>query len=157
MFALVLAAAIALAGGCAGRAPAPEPAPAMAGSEVAAVRGTLEQWRQAYEVRSVEALARLYAAGDDVVVVVEGAATRGASAVTAALTERLGRAKDVRVRFREVAVTRLGEAGASVWARMSREVSDGVTTVAEEGVVTLALRRDGAAWKIVAEHFSYTR
>jgi ketosteroid isomerase-like protein len=40
---------------------------------------------------------------------------------------------------------------------MAREVTEGATTAAEAGVVTLVLRRDDAGWVIVAEHYSYKR
>jgi ketosteroid isomerase-like protein len=126
-------------------------------NQLNAVRGTVEQWRQAYEVRSVDALARLYSQDPELVVVVEGRATRGWPAVQSGLTERLSAAKDVRVRFNDVAVVPVGEAGASVFARMTREITDGVTTVTEDGVLTLALRRGDASWQIVSEHYSYLR
>lgn len=147
---------ISVAAGCrTAAAPAAAAAPAMPENQVAAVRGALEQWRQAYEVRSLDALGKRYAQGDDVVLVQEGRQTRGWPAIQALLTERLARAKDVRVRLKDVAVAPIGEGGAALVAGMSREISDGITAVAEEGVLTLTLRGEGGSWVIVSEHYSY--
>jgi hypothetical protein len=38
---------------------------------------------------------------------------------------------------------------------MAREISDGVTNVAEVGTLTLTLREEPAGWRIVSEHYSY--
>src|SRR5689334_19184687 len=46
--------------------------PATPKEVVAAARATVEQWRQAYEVRSFDALAKLYAHDLDLVVVQDG-------------------------------------------------------------------------------------
>jgi ketosteroid isomerase-like protein len=153
--ALALAAALPAAGCRSGGAPPAAEAPAMPASQAAAVRGAVEQWRQAYEVRSLEALARRYAQAEDTVVVQQGGQTRGWTAISALLTERLARAKDVRVRLKDVVVVALGQGGASLVAGMTREVSDGVTTVTEEGTLTLTLRDAAGEWVIVAEHYSY--
>lgn len=152
---LVLGVACAALGGCAGAAPAPAIASPVPGAMDAAVRGTIEQWRQAYEVRSVEALSALYSREPDVVVAQQGGIARGWTAVEAALSERLGRATQVHVRLKDLAVSALGEYGAAAVANMTREVSDGVTTVTEEGILTLALRRSSSSWSIVSEHYSY--
>lgn len=98
-------------------------------------------------------LTKSYAA--DAMLAQEGSEVRGTAQIQAALTERLGRAKDVRVRLKDVTVVPLGERGAALSAGMTREISDGVTTVTEEGILSLALRQDGAAWTIVSEHYSY--
>jgi uncharacterized protein (TIGR02246 family) len=146
----------ALAVGCrTAAAPAPSASPAMPQSQEAAVRGAVEQWRQAYEIRSLEALAKLYAQ-DQAVVVQQGSAVRGWPAIEAVLTSRLGNATAVRVRLKDVAVLPLGDAGATLVAGMSREITGGATTLAEEGVVTLSLRATAeGAWLIVSEHYSY--
>jgi ketosteroid isomerase-like protein len=152
-----VAAAATAATGCASSrttAEAAAAAPVMPEDQGAAVRSVLEQWRQAYEVKSVDALARLYATAD-AVVVKEGSQVRGWPQIQAGLNEQLGRAKNVRVRLKDVTVVPLGERGAAISAGMTREVSDGVTTVTEEGLLTLALRSDGVAWTIVSEHYSY--
>jgi ketosteroid isomerase-like protein len=59
------------------------------------------------------------------------------------------------VKLKDVQVSAVGPAGAAAVAGMSREISDGVTTVNENGTVTLVLRKDGDNWLIVAEHYSY--
>ncbi len=155
----VCAVASALAwGGCASRRAAGPAAPTAAApvapeAQVAAVRSALERWRQAYEVKSIEVLSQLYAA--DAMVAQQGSEVRGTAQLAAALTERLGRAKEVRVRLKDVTVVPLGAEGAAVAAAMTREISDGVTTVTEEGLLSLALRQQGGAWVIVSEHYSY--
>jgi uncharacterized protein (TIGR02246 family) len=124
---------------------------------VAAGRGAIEQWRQAYEVRSIEALAKLYAHDLDVVVVQDGVPLIGWSAVEAMLKDRIVRAKEIHVRLKEIQVTSLAPNVASAIATMTREVGDGVTTVTENGALTLVLRKDGGTWLIVSEHYSYKR
>lgn len=124
---------------------------------VTAARGTIEQWRQAYEVRSFDALAKLYVHGDDTVVVQDGVPLIGWSTIQAMLQDRLARAKDIHVRLKEVTVTSLAPTVASAVATMTREISDGVTTVTENGALTLVLLQTADGWKIVAEHYSYKR
>jgi SnoaL-like domain len=89
------------------------------------------------------------------VLVQEGAQTRGWTAISTLLTARLAGAKDVRVRLKDVMVAPLGEGGASLAAGMTREISDGITTVTEEGALTLTLRNAAGEWVIVTEHYSY--
>ena len=145
----------ALAVGCrTGAAPSQPASPVTPQNLEAAVRGTVEQWRQAYEVRSVETLAKLYAQ-DQAVIVQQGTAARGWSAIEAVLTSRLGNASDVRVRLKDVAVMAQGDAGATLVAGMTREITGGATTTTEEGTLTLSLRADRGAWLIVSEHYSY--
>lgn len=130
-------------------------APAAPQGQVEAVSSAVEKWRLAYEERSVETLAKLYAK-DEVILVQQGSEARGWTALEAILTSRLGNAKEVRVRLKDLAVAPLGEAGATIVAAMTREISDGVTTVTEEGRLTLALRDSGGGvWTIVSEHYSY--
>jgi ketosteroid isomerase-like protein len=153
LLSLILAACVAL-GGCGAAAPAVV-APVMPEATDAAVRGALEQWRQAYEVRSVDALAKIYAQDGQVAVVQQGTLTLGWPAVQALLTSRLATAKEARVRLKDLDVVPLGSEGAAVTATMTREISDGVTTVTEGGIVTFGLRARGGAWSIVSEHYSY--
>lgn len=122
---------------------------------VSAARATLEQWRQAYEVKSMDALARLYAHDGDVAVVLEGVPLVGWRSVEAMLQDRLARAELVHVRLKDVQVAQIAPDVASVLATMTREVQTGATTVTENGTITLVLRRDGDAWVIAAEHYSY--
>ena len=146
--------------GCAHGAPPPTVvvAPATPKEVVTAARGALEQWRQAYEVKSFDALAKLYAHDQDVVVVQEGTPLIGWSSVEAMLQDRLTTASAIHVRLKDVQVSSLSPGVASALATMTREVQSGATTVTEAGTLTIVLRKaDGAAapWLIVAEHYSY--
>ncbi len=136
----------------------PEPAPVTPltpAQVVVAGKGALEQYRQSYQVRSLEALSAVYSQTLDVVLVHQGQATQGWSAVERYLGELLRQSKEIRLAVSDVSVVSLGAEGAAVTARLSREISDGVTTVKEDGMLTLALRLEGERWVIVSEHFSY--
>ncbi|HTR49718.1 MAG TPA: nuclear transport factor 2 family protein [Kofleriaceae bacterium] len=138
-------------------APAAPAAPATPVDVAAAGRATVESWRQAYEVRSFDALAKLYAQEPDLVLVQDGLPLIGWKTIGPLLQDRLTHAKDIHVRLKDVAVSALAPTAASVAATMTREIGDGVTTVTENGALTLVLRKDGDGWKIVAEHYSYKR
>jgi ketosteroid isomerase-like protein len=124
---------------------------------VAAGKRVVEQYRQAYEVKSMDALVPLYSQGLDVVLVQQGKALFGWSAVEARLKETVEGASAIHIRLGDVAVAALGSDAASVTAAMTREISEGSTTVQESGLLTLALHRDGERWLIVAEHYSFAR
>lgn len=145
--------------GCPGsRAPAPAAPSASTPKEVvAAAKATIEQWRQAYEIRSVDALSRLYAHDVDLVVVQEGQTLLGWSSVEGYLKDRVARAGMIHIRLKEVQVISLASEVASAVATMTREVGDGTTTVTENGTLTLVLRKQAAAWVITSEHYSYKR
>jgi ketosteroid isomerase-like protein len=135
-------------------ASAPASAPPSVGDSA---RTALEQWRQAYENHSSEALARLYAHDASLSVVNDGARQLGWAAFEAALRDRLARATAIRVRFQDVQVHASGTT-AVVSATMLRERSEAGATVTEIGLLTLVLRapeagRD-AGWVIIAEHYS---
>ncbi len=153
--------AVAVAGMCAcgggAKAPAkPEPAKVVTPEDVVqAANGTVEKYRQAYQVRSVDALAELYSQTVDLVLVHQGQAHHGWNGVAEYLRGLLAGASEVRVKISAVAVTAVGDQGAAVSAEMVRAVSDGVTTVEEKGVLTLTIRRESDRWVIVQEHFSY--
>lgn len=162
--ALAIAAVIASAGASTGasagcvRGAAPPVVPIEAPAEVvAAAKGTIEQWRQAYEVRSLEALGKLYLQELDLAVVQEGTALLGWSAVEAMLKDRLERAGAIHVRLRDVQVVSLGPGVASAVATMSRELVSGTTTITEQGALSLVLRQRAGGWVIAAEHYSYRR
>lgn len=141
-----------------GAAEKPPAAPATPKEVVDAGRATIEQWRQAYEVRSMDALGKLYVHDPQVVVVLEGMPLIGWSSVEAMLRDRLARAKEIHVRLKDVSVTSYAPTLAGVLATMTREIGDGVTTVTEQGTLTVLLRRvDDGSWKIVVEHYSYKR
>jgi ketosteroid isomerase-like protein len=124
---------------------------------VAAAKATIEKWRQAYEIRSVDALSELYAKDVDLVVVQEGTAYLGWSSVQAMLKDRLTRADTIRVRLKDMQVLLLAPDVAFAVATMTRELGDNVTTVTETGTLTLVLRKQGPAWLITSEHYSYKR
>src|SRR5262245_21186832 len=69
---------------------------------VAAARAVVEQWRQAYEVRSFEALAKLYAHEVDLVVVQDGQPLVGWASVEGMLKDRIARYKDIHVRLKDI-------------------------------------------------------
>jgi ketosteroid isomerase-like protein len=156
--------AVLAAGGCPPRAATPvaEQVPQERAGDppadvLAKVKGTIEQWRQAYEVRSMDALAKLYAHETGLTVVTNGTLQVGWVSIEAALGARIAHATAIRVRMKDPQVIALGPAAAVATAAMAREVTEGATTAAENGVVTLVLRRDDAGGVIVAEHYSYKR
>jgi len=151
--------ALALAPACGNRAPAPV-APAIVATPtpeevVTAGKGLIEEYRQAYEVRSADALSGLYAHTLDVVLVQQGKEWAGWTDVRNYLKELLQHATEIHLTLSDVTVTALGDDASTVVAGVRREVSDGTTTVTTEGVLTLALRRKGGKWLITTEHFSY--
>jgi len=151
---LAVVAALA-AGGCPPKSAAPTPAPPV--GLAAGVKGAIEQWRQAYEVRSMDALARLYSHDPGLVIVQDGVRQLGWAAIEPALRGALSRASSFRVRITELQVAALGPDAAVASGMMTRESTDGTTTVTENGVLTLALRKDDAGWVIASEHYSYRR
>lgn len=124
---------------------------------VAGARATIEQWRQAHQVRSVEAMTKLYVHSIDLVVVEDGVPLVGWTSVEGMLNDRFSRYKDVQIRLKDIQVVSLGPTAAVATASMTRELGDGVTTIQESGALTVVLRKEGDAWLIVAEHYSYKR
>jgi ketosteroid isomerase-like protein len=124
---------------------------------VDAAKSTVESWRQAYEVRSVEAVGKLYAHDADSIIVLDGQPLVGWGTIELMLKDKLSHAKDIHVRLKDVTVKSLAPTIASVAATMTREIGDGVTTVTEAGALTLVLRKETDGWKIVVEHYSYRR
>lgn len=123
-----------------------------------ATRGAIEQWRQAYEIRSIDALEKLYSHDVDIVLVNDGVTLIGWSSVDGMLKDRVARAKEIHIRLKEIQVTSVAPTAAFGVATMTRELSDGVTTVTEYGSLTLVFRKDpNAGWLIVGEHYSYKR
>lgn len=146
-----------LVAGCPRGGAQPPPRPATPKEVVAGARATIEQWRQAYEVRSFEALSKLYAHDLDLVVIQDGVPIIGWSSVEIMLKDRLARYKEIRVRLKDIQVQSLCPTAAIATAVMGRELSDGVTTITENGALTIVLRRAGENWIIVTEHYSYKR
>jgi len=151
---LALVAALAAAG-CPAKPVAQTPVPPA--GLAAGVKGAIEQWRQAYEVRSMEALGKLYSHDPGLVIVQDGVRQLGWAAIEPALRGVLSRATSFRVRITELQIAALGPDAAVATGLMTRESTDGSTTVTENGVLTLALRKDDAGWVIASEHYSYRR
>jgi ketosteroid isomerase-like protein len=154
---VVALAALVAAAGCPSKATCPTGAVAsgaVADDDVAAVLRTIESWRQAYEARSLYMLHPLYDHGESVAVVTQGVAIVGWDAVRTELTDRLGRARDIRLRLTDITVSPTGAAAVATGA-LSREITEGSTSVADTGTLTLVLGRAGDGWVIVAEHFSF--
>jgi ketosteroid isomerase-like protein len=143
------------AGGCPPRPAAPAAGPPT--ELAAAVRGTIEQWRQAYEVRSMDALAKRYAHEPGLAIVQDGTLLLGWTAIEPALRGRLERASEIRVRIKDLQIAALGAGAAVAVGAMTRESTEGATSVRETGVVTLVLREDPDGWVIASEHYSYRR
>ena len=123
-----------------------------------ATRGAIEQWRQAYEIRSIDALEKLYSHDPDIVLVGDGVTLIGWSSVDGMLKDRIARAKEIHIRLKEIQVISVAPTAAFGVATMTRELSDGITTVTEYGSLTLVFRKDpNAGWLIVGEHYSYKR
>lgn len=152
---------LALAGACggAGAAAAPEEPKqqrTLTPAEVIeAGKGVAEQYRQAYQVRSFDALSQLYVHNLDVVIADQGDKRAGWTAVEAHLKALLDRASEIHIKLDHVVVTAMGPGAAVVVATMKREVNDGSAAVIERGVLTLFVRREADSWVIVTEHFSY--
>jgi ketosteroid isomerase-like protein len=121
----------------------------------AAVKSRIEQYRQGYEVRSLDALAPLYSKTDDLSITVQGRTQRGWAKAQEWLGAWLEKATTVKVRVTEVQVIALGDAGALATMNVHRTYGDGVTTVDEIGTLVLVFRRSGEDWLIVAESYSY--
>jgi len=124
---------------------------------VAAAKATIEQWRQAYEIRSVDALSKLYARDVDLVVVQEGTTFLGWSSVESMLKDRIARTGAIHIRLKDMQVLSLAPEVATAYATMTRELTFESTTVTESGTLTLVLRKQGAGWLITSEHYSYKR
>lgn len=122
---------------------------------IKAVTNHVEQYRQAYEVRSMEALAPLYSHTDDLVVTHQGKTVVGWPAAQDQKATFLTKMVTIRVRVADLAIVALGDAGALASATVILVHGDGVQTVEESGTLTLVFRRVEDEWKIVAEHFSY--
>ena len=146
-----------LATGCTASGPAAPVGPATPKEVVSAARATVEQWRQGWEVKSIETLAKLYEHDLDVVLITEGAALTGWKSIEAQLKDRLARASSVHVQLKDVVVSAQSDTVASVVATMRREVTEGASTTTETGTLTLVLRREHDGWLISLEHYSYRR
>lgn len=153
-----LAVMIALAAGCSGGSKgSTTPSEQAGGDAFAAVFRAVEQWRQGWEVRSLEALSPLYRQDGNTVVVYQGKAHVGWPQAQNYLRQTVEGAKSVHLSLEEGQVTSIGGGGATYSARLIREISDGVLTVTDEGFLTMTFARaaGGDRWEIVSEHYSY--
>jgi ketosteroid isomerase-like protein len=123
-------------------------------ADIDGAKTTIENWRKDHEARNLDALGKLYAHDADVTVVQQGTPVVGWPAVESLLKARLAKPTII-VKLADVHVASLAPEVASAVASLSREFSDGTTTVTDSGTITLVLRRDGDHWVIVAEHYSY--
>lgn len=136
--------------------PVDDPAPTEVAEDVAAaIAGAVEQYQQAYEVRSQEALAALYQQDLDLILIYQGRAHRGWTQVKDFLESRLTGATKVRINIKDLIVQELGPASAMATAKMETTIGDDATSVTEKGELSLVFRKIGDKWKVVAEHFSY--
>ncbi|MBE7454584.1 MAG: nuclear transport factor 2 family protein [Kofleriaceae bacterium] len=152
--AVVLCGLVACGGGGAG---ATRPADPAAADAFSAVFRAVEQWRQGWEVRSLDALAPLYRQDGNTVVVHQGRAHVGWPQAQIYLRQAVDGARAVHLTIENGQVTALGPGGAHFSARLVREISDGAVTVTDEGFLTLTFARSasGERWEIVSEHYSY--
>lgn len=155
--AAILVAALVLAGCPSGGADAVPQRPATPPEVLTAARGTIEQWRQAYQIRGIDALIKLYAHEAQLVLVHEGRVMVGWASVEAMIKDRLARYQKIVIRLKDINVVALSESSATATAVMTREIGDEVTMVTESGVLTMVLRRDNGQWVIVTEHYSYRK
>ena len=143
---------------CAGSRPeaaVAEPMAEVPDDKRAVIEGVLEQYRQAYEIAGIEALAELYSQDLDLVLVYQGQKHQGWTAVSEYLVKRLAGATTVRMSMKDVVIHEVGDVGALVTATRETSMGDGSVTVTDRGVLTLVLRNQDGRWMVVAEHFSY--
>lgn len=153
----ILVAALALAACPRGGGETTPTRPSTPTEVIAGARGTIEQWRQAYQVRSFDGIAKLYAHETGLVVVYDGQQLVGWTSVEAMVKDRLERFQKIQIRLKDIQVASLGPTAATATAAMTREVGDETTTVTESGALTVVLRKEGETWVIVAEHYSHTK
>jgi len=144
--------------GCPGKSGPATPAEPVSHTSAEIVDGAtrlVEQWRQAWQLRSADTLKALYAHDVDVVIVSQGRAHLGWTAVEAWLDAEVGRSASVHLAIEGLSIGALGDGAASLVCTLRREISDGVSAASELGQLTMALRAEGAGWVIVAEHYSF--
>lgn len=143
-----------------GSAPAATPAPVrppLPHDVAGQIRQVIDAWRTAYEHRDADALAALYTHDADTAVVADGVPLIGWASVEPALRDRVGAAKEVHIRLKEVQVAALGDGAAYGIATITRDAGDATTTVHELGTITLVFARTDQGWRIASEHYSYRR
>jgi ketosteroid isomerase-like protein len=141
-----------LAVGCGAASPASQPTPAS--RPAADVRGAIEQWRQSYEVRSLEGLVDLYSHREDLMIVRETRRVRGWPTFYPELKDFLTKHDKIRMRLADLQVGELGDGAAFASGTALRTYAEGAITREEQGSITLVLRKEDGRWKIVLEHWS---
>lgn len=152
---LILALLLAACGGSQ-PAPATPTVPQTPEATVIQVQGLIEQWRQAHEVRSVDAISGLYANTSQVEAIHQGRRVRGWPNLRDAITSFFAAHAQIKVLVADLVVVAFAGEGAIATANVTRRYGDGVTTVEEAGAMLWILSRTGDAWKIVGESWSYT-
>jgi ketosteroid isomerase-like protein len=154
--AVVTALALACGGKKGAEAPSSSAGNGTSGDAFAAVFRVVEQWRQGWEVRSLDALTPLYRQDDNTVVVYQGRSHVGWPQAQNFLRQSVEGARNIHLTLEGGQVTTLGASGATFAARLTREISDGAITISDEGFLTLTFARTaGDKWEIVSEHYSY--
>lgn len=153
--ALVLIAFLASCGASTPLAEVESPASTVPQDQQTAIRGVLEQYRQAYEVGSAEALHAVYSKDLDVVLVYQGKVHQGWTSVESFLAGKLEGASQVRMTFKDVSIREFGPDGAILTATRTSSIGDGSVSVTEVGALSLVLQNHDGQWMVVAEHFSY--
>ena len=120
-----------------------------------AIEGAVEQYRQAYEVQSLDGLGNLFVHDLDVVSVYQGQVYQGWSQIKADQTRRLQDATKVRMVITDLNIQALGTEVAVATAGLERNIGDDATTTTARGTVTLVFHKSEERWKIASEHFSY--
>lgn len=144
--------------GCGAKAPkVQEPVQAAVPENVArAIEGAVEQYRQAYEVHSVDALGEIFIHNLDAVSVYQGRAHYGWSQIQADQGKRLKDVTKVRMTITDLSIQALGPDTAVASAGLERTIGDDSSTVTERGALTLVFHKIEDRWMVAAEHFSYT-
>jgi len=148
---------------CGGTASRPSTAgPVVAGDAAARLPAALEQWRQGYEVRSIEALEPLYSQTDDLTLVMQGKVTTTWPSVRSTIADFLGSNTQVKLKVQDVRIVALGGDAAVVTCGLIRRYGDGIRSTSETGALTLLFRmtppvdsKAPATWKITLEHYSF--
>jgi ketosteroid isomerase-like protein len=133
-------------------APAPVGPPPFNPKEIQA---TVEQYRQAWDVLSIDALAPLYFASDDLVLVRQGHAWRGWEAVRGGLADLFRQTTKLELVLSNETINQAGDGGAVVTADVHLTWTSNSVITDQQGALTLVLRRGAAGWKIVGEHYSF--
>ncbi len=120
-----------------------------------AIEGAVEQYKQAYEVNSVEALGELFIHDLDVVSVYQGRIHLGWTQVEADHRMRLQDVTKIRLVITNLSIQSLGESSAVVTAGLERTMGDDSATTTERGALTLVFRKIENRWMVATEHFSY--